>query len=238
MTDPASSARDSSDRYKDGAYLAQNPSWGVEDSAWKAEKIHQLMVDSRLSAHAICEVGCGAGEVLRQLSLRYPAAQFTGYEVSPQAYELCLTRKKPNINFVLDDINKEDVHFDLLLCLDVFEHVEDYLGFIKSIKTKATYKIFHIPLDLSVLGIVSGSIMTARHQLGHLHYFSKDTALATLSDAGYEVVNWRFATAFSEIPAKSMRAQITKWPRTLLHGISPSLSAKLLGGSSLLVLAK
>jgi hypothetical protein len=238
MTDPISSVRDSSSRYQDGAYLAENPSWGVEDSAWKAEIIDQLIQQHRLSPNTVCEVGCGAGEILNQLSLRHSSTLYTGYEVSPQAYELCLTRTRSNLRFILDDLNKKDVHFDLLLCIDVFEHIEDYLGFIKTIQTKASYKVFHIPLDLSVLSILTGSIMTARHRLGHLHYFSKDTALATLRDAGYEIISWQFATAFSKIPAKSWRAQVAKWPRILLHAFSPNLSAKLLGGSSLLVLAK
>jgi len=51
---------------------------------------------------------------------------------------------------------EEDTYFDSLLCIDVFEHVEDYIGFVKTLKSKATYKIFHIPLDISVLSVIRG----------------------------------------------------------------------------------
>jgi hypothetical protein len=230
--------QDLSDRYTDGAYLADNPTWGVEDSAWKAKKIYALLEKNRLNPSSICEVGCGAGEILSQLSLKLPQSKCAGYEVSPQAFELCQTRRSEKLEFHLADLTAETVHFDLLLCIDVFEHVEDYIGFIKNIKDKATFKLFHIPLDMSVLAILSGSMLKAREQLGHLHYYSKDTALATLADAGYKIVDWQYATAFSDIPAKSVRAGIAKWPRKLLDAVSPDLNAKLLGGSSLLVLAQ
>jgi len=36
------------------------------------------------------------------------------------------------------------------MAIRLFEHVEDYLGFLRKMKTKATFKVFHIPLDLSV----------------------------------------------------------------------------------------
>ena len=45
-------------------------------------------------------------------------------------------------------------HYDVLLVIDVFEHVPDYLGFIEKLRQKADLKVFHIPLDLSVSSIV------------------------------------------------------------------------------------
>ena len=44
--------------------------------------------------------------------------------------------------------------FDLLLMLDVFEHVEDYIGLLRAVRSKAKQKLFHIPLDLSVQSVL------------------------------------------------------------------------------------
>ena len=105
---------------------------------------------------------------------------FFGYELSTQAFELCKTKESENVKYYLKNILEEDRSFDILLCIDVFEHVEDYIGFVKILKSKATYKIFHIPLDISVLSVLRDSMMSARQISGHLHYFTPATALATL----------------------------------------------------------
>ena len=54
-------------------------------------------------------------------------------------------------HFELGDVTKiSERFFDVILVLDVIEHLEDYFSFLRTIKERALYKIFHIPLDLSV----------------------------------------------------------------------------------------
>ena len=57
--------------YTDGTYLEQNPNWHQGDSAWKAGHIQALLERNGITEpKSICEVGCGAGEILRVLSDR------------------------------------------------------------------------------------------------------------------------------------------------------------------------
>ena len=76
--------------YENGTYLDSNPSWHEEDSLWKSIKIRKIIERNSLSPRVICEVGCGAGEILNQLSLQFDGnVKFFGYEISPQAFEIC-----------------------------------------------------------------------------------------------------------------------------------------------------
>ena len=177
--------------YTDGKYFNNNPTWGVEDSPWKAEQILKIINRNSLQPTSIAEIGCGAGEILYNLSSSLSTVSFYGYEISPQAFSLTETRKKNNIRFYLDNlIDKSEVYFDVVLCIDVFEHVEDYLGFLKQLKLKGKNHIFHIPLDISISSVLrSQPILNGRKTVGHLHYFTKETALATLEDAGYEIID-------------------------------------------------
>jgi 2-polyprenyl-3-methyl-5-hydroxy-6-metoxy-1,4-benzoquinol methylase len=138
--------------YTKGDYLENNPTWHLEDSTWKAEQILNIIKKNNLQPLSVCEVGCGSGEILNQLYLKLPDNRdFIGYEISPQAFQLCQEKNKDRLKFKLGNlIEEEDVFFDLLLCIDVFEHIEDYFTFLRSLRKKAQYKIFHIPLDLSV----------------------------------------------------------------------------------------
>src|SRR5688500_9652037 len=168
--------------YADGTYLRNNPDWHTSDSPWKARHIQAMLERNGLTPPTICEVGCGAGDVLVNLAGLMPAGtQFFGYDISPDAYRICSAKSAPNLTYRLDDLLEAPVRFDLAMAIDVFEHVEDYFSFLRKLRGKARYKLFHIPLDLSVLNLLRPSpLIHLWRTVGHVHQFSKDTALAAL----------------------------------------------------------
>ncbi len=226
--------------YQAGEYIEKNPTYHVEDSIWKSQQIRKMMRKHSLVPRTVCEIGCGAGEILKQLQMNLsPETEFFGYEISPPAYALCKERENRYLHFFLGDllaVNGEA--FDVLLCIDVFEHVENYMGFLRELRPKGRHQIFHIPLDLSVQWVLRSSpILLQRQQVGHLHYFTKETALATLRDTGYEIVDW-FYTPGGILNPGSVKAKLASWPRRLLSLMNEDLVVRVLGGYSLLVLAK
>ena len=233
--------------YQTGEYLEHNRGWHREDSAWKAEHIARAIERYQVAHDRVCDVGCGAGEVLCQLAERYPASEFVGFDLSPQAYALARTRQAANRRFVLGTAMDQS-GFDLALAIDVFEHVEDCYDFLRRMKGIATWKIFHIPLDMSVLAVAMNNPMWARREVGHVHYFSKETALATLADCGYQIVgyqftnsqalNWKNLFVGGRTARKLAKLLLLGIPRTVVSMISPTLSARFLGGLSLLVVAR
>lgn len=225
--------------FKDGTYLANNPDWHVQDSPWKAAHIAEIIERNRLNPQTICEIGCGAGEILKQLSDRYPDKTFTGYEISPQAFALCRKRSGPHLDFKYGDLLTESTHFDVVMAIDVFEHVEDYWGFLRKLRDRGAYKIFHIPLDISVQGVLRGtSMMRGRRTVGHIHYFTKETALATLEDIGYSVEDYFYTGGAVELAGRGWKSQILKIPRKMAFFINQDFGVRLLGGYSLMVLAR
>jgi len=183
-------------RYDSGEYLANAPDWHAYDSPWKAEKIHALLKAKSLSPKTICDVGCGAGEVLAHLQKLMPAdTNFVGYDTAETA--VGLSRPKANSSLLFhnaDFITESSDHFDLILLLDVFEHVPDYLGFLAKLSERADRFVFHIPLDINATTVLLGSryMMYMRRTFGHLHYFTAETALATLRETGYRIVHCEY----------------------------------------------
>jgi hypothetical protein len=227
--------------YEDGTYLAKNRTWHEEDSPWKAGHISRILKKNKITPSTICEVGCGAGGILRCLADDFgPDVTFIGYEVSPQAFEICKGKETQNTHYFLKDLLAEpESFFDVVMAIDVFEHVEDYIGFVRQLRPKAEYKIFHIPLDLSVQTVLRGSpIRAVRKRYGHIHYFTKDTALATLQLAGYEVIDHFYTAGNLELPHLDWKKKLMKLPRKLFFALSPDLAVRVVGGFSLLVLAK
>lgn len=225
--------------YSDGTYLEKNPSWHEEDSPWKALQIRKLLARNSLSPKTVCEIGCGAGEILSQLQEAFEGTEFYGYEISPQAFELCAKKSRPNLTFRLADLLEEDRRYDVVLAIDVFEHVEDYFGFLRKLKDRAEHKIFHIPLDLSVQMVLRAApIIERRSSVGHIHYFTKETALATLTDTGYEILDYFYTPGSLELPNRDWKARLLKIPRRLAFSIHRDLAVRVFGGYSLLVLAR
>ena len=227
-------------RYSDGEYLSQNPDWHAADAPWKAENIHKIMHGNSLNPKTICEVGCGTGEILRRLSLKsqYAKTVFTGYEISDDAFELCRLRTAERLNFVKMDLFEDEKNYDVVFCIDVFEHVDDYMGFLRNLKNKGEIKVFHIPLDLSVSSLLRGRLIHARSSVGHLHYFTPETAIATLVDCGYQIIDTFYTPSFSIRREKGYIARLKSLPRWILFKISPGFASKLVGGVSLMVLAR
>jgi hypothetical protein len=230
-----------SDIYTTGKYLESNPGWHVGDSPWKVEQILKMLGKHNLHPGAVCEIGCGAGEIISRLHGELNRAQCFGYEISPQAFELCSTKQKEGLRFVLGDLLETDEKFDLLLCIDVFEHVPNYLSFLERLRRHAENFVFHIPLDLSLLSILRPTrLEQVRYGVGHLHTFTQESALSVLKDTGYEIRD-SFLTAGGMELAKNQRrfrTVLANLPRRLIGSFSQRLAARLLGGYSLLVLAK
>lgn len=230
-------------RYSDGSYLAENSDWHLEDSNWKAEKIASLMQNNDLHPRSVYEIGCGAGGILRCLAEKMHTTQFTGIEISEDALQICSQYNNSNVEYLLADVADLSLEkADVCLAIDVFEHVENHFEFLRKMKHMAEYKVFHIPLDMNVHNVIRGwPINKARDAIGHIHYFTKDTALATLKECGYEVIDFSYTAHEELIQHKSgipLKSRLLSKLRQQLCKINRDFFVRLLGGHSLIVLAK
>jgi len=219
--------------YEDGTYLAANPTWHVEDSPWKAAQVVRLL---SIRPRTLCEIGCGAGETLSLLADTY-GADAVGYDISPAAIELARDRERPGLSFRLGSPEPGE-HFDVVLVLDVIEHVEDPFAFLRGLHGLAETFVCHLPLELSAQAVLRGRFAQSRRELGHLHFFSEETALDLFRDCGFEVERWVFAPAVLDRGGKSTKARVAALPRRILWHASPRLMSRTLGGASLMLVAR
>jgi cyclopropane fatty-acyl-phospholipid synthase-like methyltransferase len=228
------------DMYESDLYAEKNPTWHEEDAPWKAGHIERMIIRNNIPHDRICEIGCGTGDILLTLEKAFPKTQLTGYEISPQAFKRAAKKETERTRFHLDDLlDKTDEHYDVVLAIDVIEHVEDYISFIKKLRAFGTYKVFHIPLDVSVQSIMRAwPITELRRNVGHLHYFFKQTALATLEDCGYTIVDHCYTASRLELPNQAFSSRMVRLPRRMMFALNQDVAVRLLGGYSLLVLAK
>jgi hypothetical protein len=226
------------DSHLNGEYFRKHPTWHVEYSPWKAEHIFRFLRSRNLDPKNIGEVGCGAGEVLKQLQGKLgPDVRFWGWDVAPPAIEMAKTRENSMLKFAVADFGAiETPKLDLLLVLEVVDHVEHYLGFLRMLKSRAALKLFSFSLDISVQSALrAGAFLQRRNVHNHLHHFNKETAISALEQTGFKILDWRFVPS---LPGVSKLASLARPIRAPLFALAPELTARLLGGYSLFVLAE
>lgn len=228
------------ERYLNGDYAEKNPDWDSADSPWKAGKIASILQDYNIRPERIAEVGCGSGAVLVALRRSFPDATMEGYDIAPDAQRFWPESRKAGISFTLGDYLELDTPVpDALLIVDVLEHLGNPWDFLARLKHRAKYVVCHIPLDLSASSVMREKpLMLVRDKVGHLHYFTKTLAVSLLEESGYEVIEARYTNASIDAPELSLKTRIAGLLRRVIYGINKDWGVRLLGGETLMVLAR
>lgn len=88
-----------------------------------------------LELDQVLEVGCGEGYALEYLKKERGAKHTTGIELFPEAAESAKSRVDFVINQSADDVlNLPENTYDLILCLDVLEHLYDPWQLLSTLK--------------------------------------------------------------------------------------------------------
>lgn len=222
------------DQYKDNTYLEKTGNWHADESDWKFEQMRPLL-DS-IDFDTVADVGCGAGKIIENVAENYPVSKAVGYDITPNVKQFW-TERTGEVEYREQNILDTKDEYDLLLLIDVFEHVENYYQFLRDLKEHSRYFIFHIPLDLFAIALITNNLDQKKESVGHLHYFTKNSALSVLEDCGYKVREYNYTNAYAVSNTKLNKK--SKLIRTVMEKIlGKDLNSKVTGGYSLMVLAE
>lgn len=226
------------DIYNDRTYLNNNPDWHEKDAPFKVGKIIELLGRNSIPLQTVCEAGCGSGEILVRMCAVLPALdRCLGLDISKDAIAIAKKKETEKISFELRDLADETGFFDLLLVIDVIEHIEDYFGFLRSALARSRYTLFHIPLDMCVWSLFrEGMLIESKDRVGHLHTFTEKFVVSILQDNGFTVIDQLYtAPSYEHLSAKQKAVDLL---RKFLFRINKKFCTKTLGGYSLLLLTR
>ena len=64
----------------------------------------------------------------------------TKYEISQHAFNFCQQREKERLHYKMDNVFEESSsYFDLIMAIDVVEHVENCFEFLRNLKIKGEW---------------------------------------------------------------------------------------------------
>lgn len=233
--------------YESREYIDNNPDYHAEDSPWKWKNFQKLIIKNKKKIDLdqisrISEIGCGVGQILKCASdskIFKDSSKFEGWDINPHAIEIAI-KTIPEISFHCSDMFESNTKYDLVICADVFEHVEDYYGFLRKLSENSKYVIFNIPLDIHLLSMIrQDSIYLDTYQkVGHIHHFSKGTALLALQHSGFNIIDYSYAKHRLHRKSSNFKGKLLYPFQKTVDIISEDVASIAFGGSSLVVLAE
>ena len=103
----------------------------------------------------ILDAGSGPGVFTFELARRYPLAQVLGIDMLPEPLDSCKTIAEKagvdNVTFeknTIEELSKKNGRYDLVLCIDILEHINDDETALKSLRKLLTPNgilLLHVP---------------------------------------------------------------------------------------------
>lgn len=147
-----------------------------------------LEVIKDLAFDSVLDVGCGTGTLLEDVRDRHPHVALFGSDFSPLATEIT-ARNLPGAETAVLDLVEGPLprRFDLVLCTDVVEHIEDDQTAINSIAAMTG--------KYALISTLQGRMRPVEKNVGHVRNYAYGELQAKVEKAGLKVirvVEWGF----------------------------------------------
>ena len=191
--------------YTSGEYINLNPTLHDEDSFFKFSNIIKVINKTSLfedkKKYKILDIGGGNGKV-GKLFCDYLIQNNIDFEfyAADLSLEMLQIQKQNNkyINTTFcGSIELISNFYDIILMIDVIEHIEDYRNFSHELNSKSENIIFNIPIEKNVFDKLRNMYLKDTYYkeqnrtLGHVNFYSFSDCLNYLIKY-FDIVNYEF----------------------------------------------
>jgi SAM-dependent methyltransferase len=159
--------------------------------------VSQLAAQFSIPAPRVLDVGCGQGELLRELDQALPGARISGSDLSAQSLE---DSRASNPGFELFELDIADAEmstrhaertgqFDLVVCCEVLEHIVDDAQAARNLGRLLS------PNGVLIATVPGGKMSRFDQVIGHQRHYSTERLRDLLGAAGLQVervIAWGF----------------------------------------------
>ena len=189
-------------------YIKKNPSLDLDQSELKANQI--LLFIGKMNVSSLLDIACGAGGITNILLEKLKTKKTAGLDISKEMIRVAkLNDKKKKIVWLCQNIF--DYHskkrFDLVTCIDIIEHIEDDLKFLKKVATLGNKVLIKVPMEDSILDNKIMRKLKIRDywkeseiKYGHIHHYNETDLLKLFDKAGFKILK----QGYINLPKRSL----------------------------------
>jgi predicted TPR repeat methyltransferase len=185
----------------------------------------------KIEEFSILDYGCGSGSVIDKCSRLLIAKHFYGYD---PFYVHETSENKDNVTFS-SELNEQNF-YNLIMALDVVEHLQDLDKFLELASKHSGYLYLHVPLEINFYSILSGDHVKTFRTFGHINFFTEELLLERLRSHGFSTVSINYLNTMQAINPKSLMGHLRKWLASVVFMMSIKYCAKLLNGITVSIL--
>lgn len=179
-------------------YIQKNPDLHNSDADHKIDSIQKLLNSTSFHFNSIIDVACGSGKVLLEITNRYKAKRVLGIDISRKMIEKAKSKdNKKIIDWSIANVfDLPPNDFELVLAIDILEHVENDLAFLKQIKRLGRFIVVKTPIEKNIMNsfvklITFGLVDEQKHtedQYGHIHHYSQKELYYLIERANLKII--------------------------------------------------
>jgi len=177
-------------------YLEKNPDMHLGDTDQKLSAMLGIL-PSNQKFKRIIDIACGAGAITTELKKVLKPDYMEGIDISPGMIDAAVKLDtKKAVEWKVKDFYKYEIKdkFDLAICNDILEHVEDEEGFLNKLAGDAKHVAIKVPLEDSLFSrfLIKSKIFDVwkdtEERYGHIHHYSKKSLDTLIESNGFEIV--------------------------------------------------
>jgi ubiquinone/menaquinone biosynthesis C-methylase UbiE len=204
----------------------------------------------------VLEIGAGAGMNLRLLNDNFKCENIIGLDLAKSALEI-IKKELPQVQVIQSDaqvIPIKDETIDLVLLIDILEHLEKPDLTLIEAKRIGKYVALKIPLEKALIPSLFSNLKKRsrvgleHHKGGHLHEWKKKDALKLLTRSGLTIINQKLSDPPESIRYFDYKPQRKKFIKRIVNKLLKTIKKTtcsyfpkihiILYGSSLFVFCK
>lgn len=173
-------------------------------------KVRRKIINDLVRSYAdkktirILDIGCGTGLMMKELEKH---GEVYGLDVSEVAVEYCKRRNLNNISLgSVENIPFDDNYFDVVIAMDILEHVENDEGAILEIQRVCKKKgvaIIFVPAFMFLWGITDTSSK-------HFRRYRKTELLEKIENKNFEILRTTYFNFLLFLPILLVRVIVRK----------------------------
>lgn len=178
----------------DEEYIRKNPSLHKEDASIKFKEILP-QIKKLKNLKSFIDLGCGCGALTKLIYKYLNPKLAVGLDLSSQMINTAKKTGKGKIVWYVGDVQTyvPKKKFDLAICADLIEHLQDDIKALKKISSFTKKLIVRVPLEDSIINKylkkfkISDELAKTEKKYGHIHHYNTKSFFTKVSKAKLKI---------------------------------------------------